>query len=142
MKHLLLTTIAAVVLVGCGSKTGVEKIDYDTLQGWITSGKEVNGYIEYPTPNSSALCTITGFRIENGNKIPFAFEDRLIEGREKFLIENAGFQPREKNTLLTAFIVNLLPILLLSISLLVGVLVVALIIFFIKRAAKSGKNPK
>ena len=101
---------------------------------------EVFGW--YPPPYSSALCTITGFRIENGNKIPFAFEDKLIEGREKFLIENAGFQPREKNPLLTAFIVNLLPILLLSISLLVGVLVVALIIFFIKRAAKSGKNPK
>ncbi len=92
--------------------TNVEKVDYATLQGWITSGQLVTGFIEYPPPNSSALCTITGFRIENGNKIPFSFEDKLIEGREKFLIESAGFQPREKNTLLMGFIVNLLPILL------------------------------
>ena len=91
--------------------TQAEKVDYITLKGWITSGEVVKGYIEYPPPNSSALCTITGFRIENGNKIPFAFEDKLIEGREKFLIEDAEFQPREKNTLLTAFIVNLVPIL-------------------------------
>ncbi len=92
--------------------TNVEKVDYATLQGWITSGQLVTGFIEYPPPNSSALCTITGFQIENGNKIPFSFEDKLIEGREKFLIESAGFQPREKNTLLMGFIVNLLPILL------------------------------
>ncbi|GIT78027.1 MAG: hypothetical protein Ct9H300mP32_4090 [Verrucomicrobiota bacterium] len=68
----------------------------------------IEGYIEYPPPNSSALCTITGIRVENGNRIPFSFEDKLIEGREKFLIESAGFQPREKSTLLSAFIVNLL----------------------------------
>ncbi len=91
--------------------TNVEKVDYATLQGWITSGQLVTGFIEYPPPNSSALCTITGFRNENGKKIPFSFEDKLIEGREKFLIESAGFQPREKSTLLTAFLVNLLPIL-------------------------------
>ncbi|HJO09136.1 MAG TPA: ATP-dependent zinc metalloprotease FtsH [Verrucomicrobiota bacterium] len=92
--------------------TNAEKVDYATLQGWITSGQIVTGFIEYPPPNSSALCTITGFRIENGKKTPFSFEDKLIEGREKFLIENAGFQPREKNTMLIGFIVNLLPILL------------------------------
>jgi cell division protease FtsH len=94
------------------NNTPAEKVDYATLQGWITSGQTVKGYIEYPPPNSSALCTITGFRMDNGKKIPFSFEDKLIEGREKFLIENAGFQPREKNTLLAAFLVNLLPILL------------------------------
>ena len=71
----------------------------------------IDGHIEYPPPNTSALCTITGIRVENGNRIPFSFEDKLIEGREKFLIESAGFQPREKSTLLSAFIVNLLPIL-------------------------------
>jgi len=87
------------------------KVDYTTLQGWIANGEVKEGHIEYPPPNSSALCTITGIRVENGKRIPFSFEDKLIEGREKFLIESAGFQPREKNTLLSAFIVNLLPIL-------------------------------
>ena len=91
--------------------TQAKKVDYTTLQSWITSGEVIEGYIEYPPPNSSALCTITGIRLENGNRIPFSFEDKLIEGREKFLIESAGFQPREKSTLLSAFIVNLLPIL-------------------------------
>ena len=91
--------------------TQAKKVDYTTLQSWITSGEVIEGYIEYPPPNSSALCTITGIRAENGNRIPFSFEDKLIEGREKFLIESAGFQPREKSTLLSAFIVNLLPIL-------------------------------
>ena len=91
--------------------TQAKKVDYTTLQSWITSGEVIEGYIEYPPPNSSALCTITGIRVENGNRIPFSFEDKLIEGRVKFLIESAGFQPREKSTLLSAFIVNLLPIL-------------------------------
>ena len=91
--------------------TQAKKVDYTTLQSWITSGEVTEGCIEYPPPNSSALCTITGIRVENGNRIPFSFEDKLIEGREKFLIESAGFQPREKSTLLSAFIVNLLPIL-------------------------------
>jgi len=89
-----------------------EKVDYAMLKGWITSGQTVEGNIEYPPPNSSALCTITGFRMVNGKKILFSFEDKLIEGREKFLIEDARFQPREKNTLLMGFLVNLLPILL------------------------------
>ena len=91
--------------------TQAKKVDYTTLQGWIANGEVIQGHIEYPPPNSSALCTITGIRVENGNRIPFSFEDKLIEGREKFLIESAGFQPREKSTLLSAFIVNLLPIL-------------------------------
>ena len=93
------------------STTQAKKVDYTTLQGWIANGEVIQGHIEYPPPNSSALCTITGIRFENGNRIPFSFEDKLIEGREKFLIESAGFQPREKSTLLSAFIVNLLPIL-------------------------------
>ncbi|HAH97963.1 MAG TPA: hypothetical protein DCO70_01410, partial [Verrucomicrobiales bacterium] len=88
-----------------------EPVDYNTLQSWIANGEVVKGYIEYPPPNSSALSTISGIRMKNGNRIPFTFEDRLIEGREKFLIENAGFQVRNKSTLLTAFLVNLLPIL-------------------------------
>ena len=92
--------------------TQAKKVDYTTLQGWITSGEEViEGHIEYPPPNSSAPCTITGIRVENGKRIPFSFEDKLIEDREKFLIEIAGFQSRDKNTLLMGFIVNLLPIL-------------------------------
>ena len=91
--------------------TQAKKVDYTTLQGWIANGEVIQGHIEYPPPNSSALCTITGIRVENGNRIPFSFEDKLIECREKFLIESAGFQPREKSTLLSAFIVNLLPIL-------------------------------
>ncbi|MDP6753851.1 MAG: ATP-dependent zinc metalloprotease FtsH, partial [Verrucomicrobiota bacterium] len=103
-----------VMLFQVGKTAGTtqrEQVDYNTLQDWIANGEVVKGHIEYPPPNSSALCTITGFRIENGKKIPFSFEDKLIEGREKFLIESAGFQPREKSTLLTAFLVNLLPIL-------------------------------
>ena len=103
-----------VMLFQVGKTAGpnqAKKVDYTTLQSWITSGEVIEGYIEYPPPNSSALCTITGIRVENGNRIPFSFEDKLIEGREKFLIESAGFQPREKSTLLSAFIVNLLPIL-------------------------------
>ncbi|MBC8242986.1 MAG: ATP-dependent metallopeptidase FtsH/Yme1/Tma family protein [Verrucomicrobia bacterium] len=91
--------------------TQAKKIDYATLQGWIANGEVVEGHIEYPPPNASALCTITGLRRENGKIIPFSFEDKLIEGRENFLIESAGFQPREKNTLLSAFLINLLPIL-------------------------------
>ena len=94
------------------NNTPAEKVDYAMLEGWITSGQTVEGNIEYPPPNSSALCTITGFRVVNGKKILFSFEDKLIEGREKFLIEDARFQPREKNTLLMGFLVNLLPILL------------------------------
>ena len=103
-----------VMLFQVGKTAGTapsKKVDFPTLQGWIANGEVVKGYIEYPPPNSSALCTISGFRIENGNKVPFSFEDKLIEGREKFLIESAGFQPREKSTLLTMFLVNLLPIL-------------------------------
>ena len=69
------------------NSTPTEKVDFATLHGWITSGQEVKGYIEYPPPNSSALCTITGYRVEGGKKIPFSLNDRLIEGREKFLIE-------------------------------------------------------
>ena len=103
-----------VMLFQVGKTAGTpqaRKVDYTTLQGWIASGEVIEGHIEYPPPNSSALCTITGILVENGNRIPFSFEDKLIEGREKFLIESAGFQPREKSTLLSAFIVNLLPIL-------------------------------
>ena len=104
-----------VMLFQIGSSAGLdpkEKVNYDMLQEWINSGADVKGFIEYPPPNSSALCTITGYRIENGNKVPFEFEDKLIEGRERFLIEEAGFQPKNKSTLLTAFLIQLLPILL------------------------------
>jgi len=104
-----------VMLFQIGSSAGQdpkEKVNYDILQEWINSGADVKGFIEYPPPNSSALCTITGYRIENGNKVPFEFEDKLIEGRERFLIEEAGFQPKNKSTLLTAFLIQLLPILL------------------------------
>ena len=104
-----------VMLFQIGSSAGQdpkEKVNYDMLQEWINSGADVKGFIEYPPPNSSALCTITGYRIENGNKVPFEFEDKLIEGRERFLIEEAGFQPKNKSTLLTAFLIQLLPILL------------------------------
>ena len=104
-----------VMLFQIGSSAGQdpkEKVNYDMLQEWINSGADVKGFIEYPPPNSSALCTITGYRVENGNKVPFEFEDKLIEGRERFLIEEAGFQPKNKSTLLTAFLIQLLPILL------------------------------
>ena len=104
-----------IMLFQIGSSAGQdpkEKVNYDMLQEWINSGADVKGFIEYPPPNSSALCTITGYRIENGNKVPFEFEDKLIEGRERFLIEEAGFQPKNKSTLLTAFLIQLLPILL------------------------------
>ena len=104
-----------VMLFQIGSSTGQDssqKVSYEMLQGWINSGADVRGSIEYPPPNSSALCTITGYRVENGKRIPFEFEDKLIEGREKFLIETAGFQPKNKSTLLTAFLIQLLPILL------------------------------
>ena len=104
-----------VMLFQIGSSAGQdpkEKVNFDMLQEWINSGADVKGFIEYPPPNSSALCTITGYRVENGNKVPFEFEDKLIEGRERFLIEEAGFQPKNKSTLLTAFLIQLLPILL------------------------------
>ncbi len=104
-----------VMLFQIGSSTGqdsYQKVNYEILEGWINSGSEVKGYIEYPPPNSSALCTINGYRVENGKRIPFEFEDKLIEGREKFLIEIGGFQPKNKSTLLTAFLIQLLPILL------------------------------
>ncbi len=104
-----------VMLFQIGNSTGQDssqKVNYEILEGWINSGSEVKGYIEYPPPNSSALCTINGYRVENGKRIPFEFEDKLIEGREKFLIEIGGFQPKNKSTLLTAFLIQLLPILL------------------------------
>ena len=99
--------------IGRGAgQDAAQKVTYDQLQSWIASGVQVKGYIEYPPPNSSALCTITGYRMEDGKRVPFEFEDKLIEGREKFLIETAGFQPKNKSTLLTMFLIQLLPILL------------------------------
>ena len=97
--------------VGKTANNPTEKIDYATLQGWIRSGIEVTGHIEYPPPNASVMCTITGYRVENGKRVPFSFEDKLDEAQEKEL-GNAGFQSRDKNTLLMGFLVNLLPILL------------------------------
>ena len=99
--------------VGKTANSGaVDKVDYATLQGWISSGVEVTGHIEHPPPNASVMCTITGYRVEGGKRVPFSFEDKLDEAQEKFLKENAGFQSRDKNTLLMGFLVNLLPILL------------------------------
>ena len=106
--------VAMLFQVGKTANSGAaDKVDYATLQGWISSGVEVKGYIEHPPPNASVMCTITGYRVvEGGKKKPFSFEDKLAEGQEKFLKENAGFQSRDKNTLLMGFLVNLLPILL------------------------------
>ena len=106
--------VAMLFQVGKTANSGaVDKVDYATLQGWISSGVEVKGYIEHPPPNASVMCTITGYRVvEGGKKKPFSFEDKLDEAQEKFLKENAGFQSRDKNTLLMGFLVNLLPILL------------------------------
>ena len=106
--------VAMLFQVGKTANSGaVDKVDYATLQGWISSGVEVKGYIEHPPPNASVMCTITGYRVvEGGKKIPFSLEDKLDEAQEKFLKENAGFQSRDKNTLLMGFLVNLLPILL------------------------------
>ena len=105
--------VAMLFQVGKTANSGaVDKVDYATLQGWISSGVEVKGYIEHPPPNASVMCTITGYRDEGGKRIPFSFEDKLDEAQEKFLKENAGFQSRDKNTLLMGFLVNLLPILL------------------------------
>ena len=99
--------------IGRGAgQDAAQKVTYDQLQSWIASGVQVKGYIEYPPPNSSALCTITGYRMEDGKRVPFEFEDKLIEGREKLLIETAGFQPKNKSTLLTMFLIQLLPIIL------------------------------
>ena len=35
--------------------TQAKKVDYTTLQSWITSGEGIEGYIESPPPTSSAL---------------------------------------------------------------------------------------
>ena len=32
------------------NSTPTEKVDFATLHGWINSGQEVKGYIEYPPP--------------------------------------------------------------------------------------------
>ncbi|MFL3665235.1 MAG: ATP-dependent zinc metalloprotease FtsH [Verrucomicrobiota bacterium] len=98
--------------VGKTANTPTEKVDYAKLQNWIASGEVSEGYIEYPPPNASVMCTITGYRNVGDKKIPFSFEDKLDEAQEKFLKENAGFKSRDKNTLLMGFLVNLLPILL------------------------------
>ena len=99
--------------VGKTANSGaVDKVDYATLERWISSGVEVTGHIEHPPPNASVMCTITGYRVEGGKRVPFSFEDKLDEAQEKFLKGNAGFQSRDKNTLLMGFLVNLLPILL------------------------------
>jgi len=98
--------------VGKTANSGaVDKVDYATLEKWISSGIEVKGHIEHPPPNASVMCTITGYRVEGGKKIPFSFEDKLDEDQEKSL-KASGFQSRDKNTLLMGFLVNLLPILL------------------------------
>ena len=98
--------------VGKTANSGaVDKVDYATLENWISSGIEVKGHIEHPPPNASVMCTITGYRVEGGKKIPFSFEDKLDEDQEKSL-KASGFQSRDKNTLLMGFLVNLLPILL------------------------------
>ena len=98
--------------VGKTANSGaVDKVDYATLENWISSGIEVKGHIEHPPPNASVMCTITGYRVEGGKKIPFSFEDKLDEDQEKSL-KAFGFQSRDKNTLLMGFLVNLLPILL------------------------------
>ena len=105
--------VAMLFQVGKTANSGaVDKVDYATLEGWISSGVEVKGYIEHPPPNASVMCTITGYRDEGGKRIPFSFEDKLDEAQENFLKGNAGFQSRDKNTLLMGFLVNLLPILL------------------------------
>ena len=104
-----------VMLFRIGSSTGqdpTEKVNYETLRSWIENGEQITGFIEYPPPNSSALCTITGYRIDNGKRIPFEFKDKLFEDQEKFLKETAAFQAKDKSTLLTAFLIQLLPILL------------------------------
>ena len=105
--------VAMLFQVGKTASSGVvNKVDYDTLESWINNDKEViDGFIEYPPPNASVMWTITGFITENGKKMPFKFEDKLDEAQEKFL-KDAGFQSRDKNTLLMGFLVNLLPILL------------------------------
>jgi len=107
-----------VMLFQVGRNAGqdsTQKVTYDMLHSWITSGAEVKGYIEYPPTTSSPLCTIKGHRIVDGKPVPFSFEDKLIKDREDFLIETAGFQPKRQSTLLTAFLIQLLPILLIFI---------------------------
>ena len=107
-----------VMLFQIGRNAGqdsAQKVTYDMLHSWITSGVEVTGYIEYPPTTSSPLCTIKGHRIVDGKPIPFSFEDKLIKDREDFLIETAGFQPKRQSTLLSAFLIQLLPILLIFI---------------------------
>jgi len=104
-----------VMLFQIGRNAGQDsstKVTYDMLQNWITSGVPIEGYIEYPPPTSSALCTITGFRMEDGKRVPFEFDDILTDERQDFLLKEAGFQPRNKSTLFMSFVVQLLPILL------------------------------
>ena len=86
------------------------QVDYNTLQDWIAHGEVSEGYIEYPPPNSSVMYTITGYRDDGRKKTRFSFEDKLDEDQEKSL-KDAGFQSRDKNTMLMGFIMNLLPIL-------------------------------
>ncbi len=102
-----------VMLFQVGKTTGTTQrvqVDYNTLQDWIAHGEVSEGYIEYPPPNSSVMYTITGYRDDGRKKIRFSFEDKLDEDQEKSL-KDAGFQSRDKNTMLMGFIMNLLPIL-------------------------------
>ena len=142
MKHLLITIAALVLVVGCG-KSPKENIDFETIQSRIENGEKVTGLIEYPPPNSSELCIITGYRIENGKKIPFEFEDELTDDRELFLIEIAGFQSKNKHTLLTAFLMQILPIILILLSIIVFVAIALFfLIIFRKQRAKTGAELK
>ena len=107
-----------VMLFQIGRNAGqdsAQKVTYNMLHDWITKGVQVTGFIEYPPRSSSQLCTIKGYRMVDGKRIPFEFDDILTEERQEFLLETAGFQAENKNTLLTAFLIQLLPILLIFI---------------------------
>ena len=102
-----------VMLFQVGKTTGTTQrvqVDYNTLTNLIAHGEVSKGYIEYPPPNSSVMYTITGYRDDGSKKTRFSFEDKLDEDQEKYL-KDAGFQSRDKNTMLMGFIMNLLPIL-------------------------------
>ena len=101
MKHLLLTTIAAVVLVGCGNKEEsisfevIKNSDLENIKKAIAAGADVNAPIEIRTGKTAIenIFKLNSFKstinIETNYALNIAVEESTIEA-VKLLIDNGA----------------------------------------------------